>query len=67
MEKEKRFLNVGDVCELMECSQSKAYCIIKQLNGELEKKGYLTMAGKVNTKYFFDRFYGGSSLNECKL
>lgn len=65
MEKEKRFLNVRDVCELMECSQSKAYCIIRQLNEELDKKGFLTMAGKVNTRYFFDRFYGsGGVLSE---
>ena len=57
---EKRFLNVEDVCELMECSQSKAYCIIRQLNEELDKKGFLTMAGKVNAQYFNERIYDGA-------
>lgn len=60
MEKEKRFLNVGDVCELMECSQSKAYCIIRQLNDELKEKGYIVLSGKVNTQYFRERLYNGA-------
>ena len=33
-------------------SKSYAYKIVKQLNDELQKLGYLTVAGRVNTNYF---------------
>ena len=32
--------------------------IIKQLNEELQKKGYLTVRGKVSAAYFNERFFG---------
>ena len=56
---EKRFLNVGDVSDIMECSQGQAYKIIRQLNDELKEKGYITLSGKVNSKYFYERIYEG--------
>ena len=31
---------------------------ILNLNKELEEQGYLTLRGKVPTKYFVERFYG---------
>ena len=42
-----------------ELSVSKpfAYKIIRKLNKELEEKGYLTVAGRINTKYFSERVY----------
>ena len=33
-------------------SKSYAYKIVKQLNEELQKLGYLTVVGRVNTNYF---------------
>lgn len=59
MAEEKRFLNANDVAEIMECSQCQAYKIIKQLNAELNEKGFITLAGKVNSKYFNERIYEG--------
>ena len=38
--------------------QTSAYEIIGNLNKELEEQGYLTLRGKVPTKYFVKRFYG---------
>ena len=35
-----------------------AFQIIGNLNKELEEQGYLTLRGKVPTKYFVKRFYG---------
>ena len=58
MEEEKRFLSVADVTEIMECSKSQAYKIIRQLNDELKEKGYRVISGKVPTKYFEEKFYG---------
>ena len=56
---EKQFLSVNDVCVAMECSQSKAYSIIRQLNKELNEKGCITISGKVYAKYFYERIYDG--------
>ena len=37
---------------ILDVSKSYAYKIVKQLNDELQKLGYLTVAGRVNTNYF---------------
>lgn len=55
----KRFLSVADVSEIMECSKSQAYKIIRQLNDELNEKGFVTLSGKINSKYFYERTYLG--------
>jgi len=52
----KLFLKVADICELLEVKQTSAYEIIGNLNKELEEQGYLTLRGKVPTKYFVKRF-----------
>ena len=39
-------------------NNTKAYQLMRQLNAELEKKGRLTIHGKVLRKYFMERFYG---------
>ena len=55
----KRFLNVNDVAQYLNISVPTAYKIIRQLNGELGKKGYLTVAGRVSRTYFEQKVYGG--------
>lgn len=59
MADEKRFLNATEVSEIMECSKSHAYQIIRQLNSELEANGFIVLHGKVNAKYFNERIYEG--------
>ena len=54
----KLFLKAADICELLEVKRTSAYEIIGNLNKELEEQGYLTLRGKVPTKYFVKRFYG---------
>lgn len=51
-------LSAKDIMEKLGCGQTQAYKIIKQLNEELEAKGYITIRGKVSAKYFRERFYG---------
>ncbi|XWX62826.1 transcriptional regulator [Desulfitobacterium sp. AusDCA] len=51
------FYQVNDVMDLLGVSKSKAYKIIQDLNKELKKKGYITVAGKVPKKYFLEKFY----------
>lgn len=50
-------MDCGDIMAALGIGKSNAYGIIKQLNMELEKKGYLTIRGKVPRRYFEERFY----------
>ena len=58
MNEEKRFLDVHDVMEITGLSSSSSYIVIKQLNEELRKKGYLTIREKVINTYFYEHFFG---------
>lgn len=49
------FMKVGQVMEILQCSQSKAYKVMKQLNNELEKDGYLTIDGRISRDYLCER------------
>ena len=55
---EKMFLRAEDVAELMEVSLPYVYKLIRQMNRELEKKGCFIMNGRIDSKFFFDHFYG---------
>lgn len=46
------FMIVDEVSAELRVSKSKAYQIVRELNVELQKQGYLTVHGRVNTKYF---------------
>ncbi|MPN15148.1 hypothetical protein SDC9_162477 [bioreactor metagenome] len=54
----KTMMNVKEVQEKLEISESKAYEVIRNLNAELEAKGYLVITGKCNRRYFNEKFYG---------
>ena len=58
---DKRYLNVNDVAVYMDVSVPKAYKIIRTLNAELNEKGYITVAGKVNRLFFEEKIYCGTS------
>ena len=51
-------MTADEVSEVLGISKSKAYRLIRSMNSELEKKGYMTITGKVNRKFFTERFYG---------
>ena len=55
----KRFLNVNDVADYLDISVPTAYKIIRRLNDELSKMGYLTVSGRVSKIYFEQKVYGG--------
>jgi hypothetical protein len=52
----EKFLEVGDVMQILGISRSAAYKLMRQINSELEKKGYIVIRGKVSRKYLFWRF-----------
>ena len=61
MEKQKRFLGANEVAEYMGVSVPMAYKLIRRMNDELKKQGFITISGKVSRAYFEKKVYGGYS------
>ena len=55
---EKLFLSAEEVAEVMGISTAYAYKVIQRMNKELKKKGFITMQGRIDRKFFYDQFYG---------
>ena len=53
---EHNFMRVEDVAQELGVSKSYAYKIVQKLNAELKAKGYLTISGRVNRKFFMEKF-----------
>ena len=53
-------MTVDDVMEELGVKRSKAYSILKQLNDELAKEGYVAVRGKIPRPYWETKFYGCS-------
>lgn len=49
------FMRVDDVAAELGISKSYAYKIVQRMNAELRNMGYLTIAGRVNRKYFMEK------------
>ena len=62
----KMYLTVDEVAAEIGVSKSYAYKIVKRLNDELKAKNFLTIAGKINRNYFYERTCYGSAENERK-
>ena len=59
MKKENKiYITASELAELLDVSLGHAYKIIRRLNQELEKEGFITLAGKVPKRYFEKRWYG---------
>ena len=54
------FISAQEVADMLGISKSKAYRIVRELNEELETKGFITVAGKVSRKFFEEKFYGAA-------
>ena len=52
------YYGVTDVMVILGCGRTKAQDVIRQMNDELNEKGYLTVAGRVSRQYYEERFYG---------
>ena len=55
---ETLFIKASEVAIVMDVSRAYAYRIVKQLNEELAANGILTVDGRTNRKYFYERLYG---------
>ena len=56
-ENTRTMMNAQQVSEYLGVSVSYAYKIIDRLNQELEKAGFLTIHGKVDSLYLSKRFF----------
>jgi hypothetical protein len=51
----KQMLTVEDVMNICQVKESKAYKLMKQINSEMEKEGYIVIRGRVNSKYLMKK------------
>ena len=54
---ENQFMRADEVARELNVSKSYAYRLIQRLNAELQKQGFITIAGRVNRQYFRERLY----------
>lgn len=56
----KLFISAKEVARELEVSDSFAYRLVRKLNDELEKQGFVVVKGKISREYFEERVYGMS-------
>jgi hypothetical protein len=56
-------MRVGEVAEALDVSKPYAYKLIRELNEELKKRHCITIAGRVDRKFFFEKFYSAHKIN----
>jgi len=54
----KMYITVEEAAEFLGIAKSTSYNLLRKMNKELKEKNYITVAGKVNRKYFMERVYG---------
>ena len=59
-----RFICAEEVAQELSVSKPYAYKLIRQLNEELKEKCFITIAGRVNRQYFYERLYGAGKEKE---
>ena len=57
MNNQPMFIQANEVREILGVSRGRAYQIVKQLNEELEAKGFLVIPGRTSRQYFNERLY----------
>ncbi len=60
----KIFITAPEMSQLLGISTGHAYKLIREMNKELRKSGYMVIAGKVPKGYFEKCWYGGAGTYE---
>ena len=63
---EQMFMRVDEVAKELGISKPYAYKIIRTMNEELKKTGCITIAGRIDRKFFYEKFYGTRNQTERK-
>lgn len=67
MKQNDLFINASQIAEMTNMSEAYAYKLIKQLNQELEQKGFLTIRGRISKEYFQERIYGTIGKDDASI
>ena len=59
-----RFIGAGELANKLDISKPFAYKLIREMNEELQKKGFITIAGRVSRQFFEEKFYGLSATGQ---
>ena len=54
----KLMISATEIAADLDVSKAYAYNLIKKLNAELDKKGYITIRGQVSRLYYEEMLYG---------
>ncbi len=57
------FVKVEEIAENLQISKPLAYKIVRDMNEELNQKGYITIAGRVSRQFYEEKFYGIKNTN----
>lgn len=60
------FMRVEEVAEEMGVSVPYAYKLIRKLNEELKQTGCITISGRIDRKFFHEKFYCTKSAEQKK-
>ena len=60
----KMFMRVEEVAEELGVSVPYAYKLIRAMNEELRKTGCITISGRIDRKFFHEKFYGTRNKDE---
>ena len=61
------FLRVDEVAEELGVSKPYAYKLIRSMNAELKKTGCITISGRIDRKFFYEKFYGTRDQPERRI
>lgn len=59
-------MRVDEVAKELGVSKPYAYKLIRTMNEELKKTGCITIAGRIDRKFFYEKFYGTRNQTERK-
>lgn len=57
------FIKAEEIAQELGVSKPYAYKLVREMNEELKKKGFITIAGRVSRQYFKEKFYGFNKAN----
>ena len=55
---DNRFIRAEEVAAELDVSKPYAYKLIRSMNEELKEAGCITIAGRIDRKFFHEKFYG---------
>lgn len=57
------FVTASEVAKELGVSKPFAYKLVRQMNEELEKQGFITISGRVSRRYYQEKIYGMTQMN----